>query len=429
MLAVAVAVAACGGRGGLRLTGRDGGQGAVGVPTGGAGGETASGLGGSGGGAGGSSGSSGSGGAGDGGSAGTAGIAGNQDGAHCLPLTIGTQPVAIASQQASPWAIATDGENVFWVNVGKNNSVGKMVGYPPWGDGQVVKYAIDGCDNSPSVLASGRAHFYDATPTSGLATDGTNVYWSDAGDALSVATGLSAQLLKCSVGGCENAPLAIGAFDAWAIAVNSNSIYWTTNDPNSSEGPVFTCPSVGCDSTPTALWSSGMSPGSGIALDANNVYWSTTFEVMKCPLGGCGGSPTVLVSSAAGLTNLGAIALDADNIYFIGTNYNDALSRILVCAKTGCADMPTTLATAIDPITPFVAIVTDGTSVYWTTSSSKSVTGQVYKCRVSGCAKTLEVIASGLNHPGGIAVDARNLYWTDLATSSDDGKIWAVAKN
>ena len=61
LLAVFVAVAACGGKGGLRLT-SDGSHGGGGMPSGGAGGERTSGQGGSGGGAGGSSGSSGSGG-------------------------------------------------------------------------------------------------------------------------------------------------------------------------------------------------------------------------------------------------------------------------------------------------------------------------------------------------------------------------------
>ena len=93
----------------------------------------------------------------------------------------------------------------------------------------------------------------------------------------------------------------------------------------------------------------------------------------------------MLLSSSSGLTNLGPLVLDTDNIYFIGTNINDALSRILVCAKTGCADQPKTLATAVDPSSPFVAIATDGTSVYWTAQSRVAAAGQVCKCGVGGC--------------------------------------------
>jgi len=374
--------------------------------------------------------SGGKGGAGGEAAGGTVATLGGQGGQACPPLAIGTQPVALASQQPSPWAIATDGANVVWLNLGKDNSAGKTVGYPPWGDGQVVKYAIDGCDASPSAIASGLSQFYQITSASGIATDGTNVYWSDAGDALTLEqTGdLSPRLLKCAVGGCENAPLALGAFHACAIAVNSTNIYWTNGCAGSPEAPVLTCPIAGCDPTPTTLWSADGGSAVGLAIDANSVYWSTTFEVMKCPLGGCKGSPAVLASFSTGLTNLGLIALDADNIYFIGTNFNDALPRILVCAKAGCADRPVTLATAADPQASFVAIATDGTSVYWTESSNAAGGGVVRRCGTSGCAGTPETIASGLNYPGGIAVDTRNVYWTESGLSSDDGKVWAVAK-
>jgi hypothetical protein len=367
--------------------------------------------------------------AGDEGNDGIATTPASDDGAGCRPLTFGSQPVALASQQASPWAITTDGANIFWLNLGQDNSVGKAVGNPPWGDGQVVAYAINGCDHGPNLLASGLAHFYSAASISGLAADSMNVYWSDAGDASSIATGLSARLLKCSIGGCGNAPPALGAVDAWSIAVNSTNIYWTNSVPDSSAGAVFTCPLAGCGLTPTTLGAADAGTGSGIALDASYVYWSTTFEVLKCSLSGCGGSPTVLLSSSSGLTNLGPLVLDADNIYFIGTNVRDALSRILVCAKMGCANQPETLATAADPSSPFLALATDGTNVYWTAQSKAAGAGQVCKCSVSGCADAPEVIASGLNYPAGIALDARNLYWTERGRSSDDGKVWAAARN
>ncbi len=354
---------------------------------------------------------------------------GGGDGAGCLPLAFGSQPVALASQQASPWAIAADGANIVWLNLGRNNSVGKSVGYPPWGDGQVVTYSISGCHSGPNVLASGLAHFYSAASISGLATDGTNVYWSDAGDTSSMDAGLSARLLKCSIGGCGNAPTTLGAVDAWSIAVNSAGTYWTSNVVDSSSRAVFTCPLAGCGSTPTSLGAANAGTGSGIALDGSYVYWSTTFEVLKCPLAGCGGSPTVLLSSSSGLTNLGPLVLGADNIYFIGTRIQDALSRILVCAKTGCANQPQTLATAADPSSTFLALATDGTTLYWTARSSAAGAGQVCKCSVASCADAPEVIASGLNYPSGIALDATNLYWTEQGTSSDDGKIWAVGRN
>src|SRR5690349_1743653 len=48
----------------------------------------------------------------------------------------------------------------------------------------------------------------------------------------------------------------------------------------------------------------------GVAVDANNVYWTTGNSLLKCALGGCNGQPTTLVS---GLGNAVAVATDGVN--------------------------------------------------------------------------------------------------------------------
>jgi hypothetical protein len=337
--------------------------------------------------------------------------------------SIGAIPIVLASQQQSPWAIVTDRTNVYWVNLGKNNSNGKQA--MPWTDGQIMKYAINGCDERPVILASGRVQPYDLASPSGFATDGTNVYWSDEGDAQSLDdSDVTSQLLGCTVMGCENAPHVIGAFYAFSIAMSPTTLYWT----NASEQQVLACPIASCnsESSLTSFWSGGKST-LGIAADSASLYWSTgNSEVMKCALDGCGSTPDVLVSTTSRIAVPGLIALGVDNVYFADANAA-GFGKIFSCAKAGCSDQPTEFATGL--YSPR-SIVVDSTNVYWTeASSSADGLGTVRKCRVSGCGNAPETIATGLNNPGGIAVDDQNIYWTEQGTTLYDGRIWAVLKN
>ena len=154
-------------------------------------------------------------------------------------------PVLLASGQ-SPTSLATDGANVYWTNA----------------DGDVMKCAAAGCDERPTRLATS-----PAAPAR-LAVSADAVYWT--------------------AGGVWRAPIAGGeatrfgdASDAFGVALAPGRVYWTTN---ATKGPVMTCPSSGCGS-PAEL--AGADSSFAIAADDASVYWSDWTAIWTCPLSGC----------------------------------------------------------------------------------------------------------------------------------------------
>jgi hypothetical protein len=57
---------------------------------------------------------------------------------------------------------------------------------------------------------------------SAIAVDSVSAYWTNA---------TAGTVVRCAVGGCANAPtvLAAGQTGAWAIALDATSVYWVNN--------------------------------------------------------------------------------------------------------------------------------------------------------------------------------------------------------
>jgi hypothetical protein len=342
---------------------------------------------------------------------------------HVSPPSI-SGPVMLASGQHAPAAIAVDRENVYWFNLGTNDTTDTKAPRP-WMNGQVMKCAIAGCGNKPTPLATGRTMASGTVVPLAFATDGQNVYWSD------VTSGdWPWALLRCSVAGCDDSPSVIIPELATAIAVYASKVYWTAGN-----GAVSTCHISGCG-VPTSLWSpSAPALAFGIAVDSSGVYWAgePRDQVFKCGLDGCATHPTELNPIDTEVAALGQVAIDAENVYFVDGNPLQH-GMILKCPKSGCSGSSTALANGLSSPR---GIASDGIHVYWAEAESEDTVvdgrvvrgaGYVRKCAVAGCNNAPTTIASGVNWPAAIAVDDAFVYWTAAHEGDGDGEIWMAPK-
>ena len=242
----------------------------------------------------------------------------------------------------------------------------------------VVSVPIGG--GPPTTLASGQI-------SSGIATDGTSVYWTTYEE--------DGRVMKVPVGGGTLWTLAWNQIFARSITVHATDVYWTTWTGFGLEGRVMKLPVGG--GSPLTLAASQKGPD-GVSANATGVYWATHGAVMRVPLGG--GSPTTVIS--AGVSE--HFALDATNVYYCryaGDNESSAVMKVPVGGGTSTA-----LASG-----SCVEIAVDGTDVYWTEAGgSDGPDGRVMKVPIGGGTPT--VLAARQYGPRLIAVDATSVYWT-----------------
>jgi hypothetical protein len=194
----------------------------------------------------------------------------------------GTSRVQLASNELWPSEIAVDATHVYWndVNSGKTKRA-------PIGGG------------ATELVAASNNFLYD------LALDSTNIYVGQNPPVKIPKTGgnpqpltgagyvpysiaIDAGWLYCSdhLGGIRKVPLAGGPWTplatqlpnaAMMVAIDATSIYWTDNQA------IMKLDKNG--GTPIAL-ASGQDTPVGIAVDASNVYWSTSVQngsILKTP--------------------------------------------------------------------------------------------------------------------------------------------------
>lgn len=294
-------------------------------------------------------------------------------GHDCLGSTCASslcQPTVLASGQSSPAGIAADGTNIYWVNEAN--------------PGSVMQCTVSNCAGTTITLASNQ-DYPDA-----IAVSATTVFWIT-----------QTTLMACAVGGCGGNPTQLVAGNPDGIVVHPDGahILWA----DSANGTIDMCNTVGasCTGTTTTLVS-GLQTPAGLAVDANNVYFSDIKAgvVGKAPL--AGGTGTTL---AMGLTRPLAIAINAPTVYFV-----QYLGGSVNSVPIG-GGMTSTIATAQS--SP-ASIAVDSQDVYWVDSS---MTGLVAKCPLEGCSNGPIDIATG-DLPYAVALDEKRVYWVDFGSGT-----------
>jgi hypothetical protein len=221
-------------------------------------------------------------------------------------------------------------------------------------------------------------------------------------------------VLKVPLSG--GAPVTLASDDEYAsgLAVNGTTVYWVDSvgppdDASTSTGVVMSVPVGG--GAPTTVASNQGSPDS-VAVDSTGVYWAnadqceqqtpcaTVGAIMMLPPGGT--TPVVVTTLSAATPE--AITLDGTNVYW-GTPDG----RLMTVPKSG--GISTMLAFYEASIGD---IVVSGSSVYWTTG-----TGDIMQTPVGGGTST--AIMVGSDSISGLAVDSDSLYWIDYSNDFETG--------
>ncbi|HQP37874.1 MAG TPA: hypothetical protein PLI95_21980, partial [Polyangiaceae bacterium] len=257
-----------------------------------------------------------------------------------------------------------------------------------------LPHATAGCASGACSVASCEPSWADcnATAADGCEVD-LNTELTHCGACDSVCAFAQATA-SCEGGECKFVACESGYSDC--DADTGNGCEANTQDDEANCGACGNvcagteCKTGKCDNEPpVTLASSGAAP-TDIALDADNVYWSSSTGVHR--VAKSGGAPTVL--AAAGEPR--GIALDATHIYWTDASSFSVMSMSLSGGEA--------IALATGQEHPW-RVATDGVHVYWTDH------GAVRRVPVAG--GDVVDIATLLPDPAGIVVDATHAYFTD----------------
>ncbi len=325
---------------------------------------------------------------------------GGADCASAFAVREGATATVLASNQVDPSAIAVDSTSVYWTNLGPLGGGKAAIRLP----GSVMKVPIEG--GAPIELAANQ-------PWPGAITvDATNVYWTTGTGPPPPLTDGGAEggaVSRVPLGGGTAVTLVTAPLPG-GIAVDANNLYWTNralpgDDPyaDNADGTVTQTPLDGGTSVTLAT---GQNWPTAIAADATNVYWtnaggarSTNGAVLTAPIGG--GQVTVL---ASGQDRPVAIALLGDNVYWLnaGQDMTSLMGEVRVMPKAG--GTPVLLATAWAP----AGLAAGARAVYWTDDAIAN--NDVFAVPLGGGCTVSLPWGGGLAL--GLAATSTSLYWT-----------------
>ncbi len=246
----------------------------------------------------------------------------------------------------APQGLASDGTNVYWTSLG--------------GGGVLMKAPAAG--GAATTLVSGEWPYQ-------VAVAGNSVYWGDLGypaDRPPPRVPPASTVEKTAVSGQETTTLATvpdfdGGIIVWTLAADNRNVYWTTGWGWAGDKGPSTLMQVSADGgVPALLASSDAGFGASLAVDSTSVYWteripgagSTELALMRVPIGG--GAP---VTVASGLGSW-AFAIVGETAYYAAGASADVISAVPVDGGSA-----TVLATVDGEVWNW--LLGNGRSLFW----------------------------------------------------------------
>jgi hypothetical protein len=189
------------------------------------------------------------------------------------------------------------------------------------------------------------------------------------------------------------------------MASDTTRVYWTEygTDNTTTDGKLRACPLGGCPDSGPIDYATGESNPQGIALDSQNVYWSTAGGISYCPLAGCaGGTPGLLAAAEApfGLTTAGGY------VYWVeqGTIHNATVHRMAGPGQTNSEPYDGGTGVLFQP----QEVAVDSQNIYITDYSAA-----VYRLPITGGEPTM--IAPGVRSGGWpVTLDSTSVYYGSI---------------
>ncbi len=220
--------------------------------------------------------------------------------------------------------------------------------------------------------------------------------------------------------------MAAAQDDPTAIAANANGVFWTNENQGGSPNGLLWLPNGA--STPIVLGNPTYTSGGPIALTSTNVYWidSTNSDfgetLLTLPLTNL--TPTA-VPAAMTLTSTGvniecilAMTTNASDLFMMGTGCFAANGAVFASTLSPFG-VPTDLllpGAALSGPYGGARIAIDSKNVYLANSGTSST--EVVSIPIGGGAIS---VRTAVTTPGGVAVDANNIYWTDAGDGTATG--------
>jgi hypothetical protein len=283
----------------------------------------------------------------------------------------GTQPAAF--QIAS-----LDGSSAFFTSSEKlTNDANTGPDFPPPPPPSIGRSNLEGGEVQQGLIPAARG--------TGIAVDGSHVYWSDPE---------AGAILRANLDGTGVDEEFITGINPVAVTVDGSHVYWP--DP---KGTIGRAKIDGGEVKSNFI--TGASDPRGVAVDASHVYWTNagTHSIGRAKIDGGEVMPSFKEECTCATPQ--AIAVDGTHIY-----YSDEESGQWYI-ESDTLDLSVHKFFSLGSGNESNGVALDGSHIYWTNSNSIGRAALNF-------SSPQESFISDLLSPRGIAVDGSHLYWSSV---------------